>query len=118
MSFCATIDLDRPYLLATLSGGASLALLCAAADFIAGVASRTGGRRVLVDMSGIQADLSFTEHLQLGTHVATRMASLERVATVVRPELRNGTSEKAAQKGGLQLRAFTDAAHAAHLLLD
>ena len=40
--------------------------------------------------------------------MAERLASVQRVATIVPASSRTGSSEKAAQKTGLALRAFTD----------
>jgi hypothetical protein len=107
MPFTATVHHDRPYLLVGAAGPASLTDLCALADFIAALSGRAGERRALIDLQAVELSLSFTEHLQLGAWVADKLARLDQVATVVRPEDRKGTSEKAAQKFGLHLRTFT-----------
>jgi hypothetical protein len=89
------------------AGPALLADLCGLFNLAAQVAARQGYRRALMDLRGVSIDLGFTEHLQLGAHAADSLRHLERVASVVDASNRTGTSEKAAQKLGLQLRTFT-----------
>jgi len=108
MSFVVQLHHDQPYLLAEVSGPAMLGDLCGAADLVATAARMKGHRRALIDMLGMQPQLSFTDHLQLGTYVAAALDDLERVATVVTEQVRSGASEKAAQRSGLDLRAFVD----------
>jgi hypothetical protein len=108
MPFTVRIHHDHPYLLVQAEGPAVLGDLCGAADLVATTARMRPCRRALLDLLAMQPTLSFTDHLQLGTHVAASLASLERVATVVTVEVRSGASEKAAQKSGLSLRTFTD----------
>jgi len=108
MSFVVQIQHEQPYLLALVSGPATLGDLCGAADLVATIARLKGYRRALIDMVGMQPRLSFTDHLQLGTYVAAALDDLDRVATVVTVQVRSGASEKAAQKSGLGLRAFVD----------
>ena len=107
MPFTATVHHDRPYLLIGAAGPASLTDLCALADFVGALCQRSGQRRALIDLQAVELSLSFTEHLQLGAWVADKLARLDRLATVVRPQDRKGTSEMAAQKLGLRLRTFT-----------
>ncbi|RYY73128.1 MAG: hypothetical protein EOO24_46630, partial [Comamonadaceae bacterium] len=97
-----------PYLLAEGSGPALLADLCGSAELVASIAARMGYRRAVIDLQAATVALSFTDHLQLGTHVAKHLSHLDRVASIVRLDERKGTSEKAAQKMGLHLRTFTD----------
>jgi len=95
------------YLGVRASGPARVADICGLIDLAAEVARRAGYSRALVDMAGVEIDFSFTDHLHVGAHAAERLRDLERVASVVAPQFRTGTSEKAAQKLGLQLRTFT-----------
>lgn len=112
MPFSLTVHHGRPHLLVQAGGVSTLADLCGAADLVAAVTAQAGYRRALLDLTATDPQLSFTQHLQLGAHVAQRLSGLERVATVVSPANRTGTSEKAAQKAGLRLRTFTDLAEA------
>lgn len=89
------------------AGPASLADLCGLADLLATVCARQGYRRALMNLLGVEIALSFTDHLQLGGYVAQQLNGMDRVASVVPQRYRTGTSEKAAQKAGLQLRTFT-----------
>jgi hypothetical protein len=63
---------------------------------------------VVLDLLDVAIELAFTDHLQLGSYVAQQLQHVERVASLVPDRYRTGTSEKAAQKGGLLLRTFTD----------
>lgn len=108
MPFSLSLRHGLPYLLVQISGPVVLADLCGSADLIATVARMGGQRRVLIDLLQTEVGLSFTDHLQLGTYIATALEAPERVATVVSTQNRSGTSEKAAQKSGLALRTFSD----------
>jgi hypothetical protein len=71
-----------------------------------------GDKRVLVDLLGVEGELKFTEHFQLGEEVARRMKHLERLASVVPREKATHTSEKVAVMQGFQLRVFTSVGEA------
>lgn len=75
-------------------------------SLIAAEVSRTGDRRVLVDQTEIEEEFRFTDHFAIGERVVTICGNLEKAASVVRGERRTGTSEKVAQKKGVQLRVF------------
>jgi hypothetical protein len=106
-TFSLSAPRGLPYLLVEASGPATLAELCACIDFAAELAHRTHRSRALLNLLQVEIALSFTEHLQLGSHAADRLKPLERVASVVPARYRTGSSEKAAQKSGLHLRTFT-----------
>jgi hypothetical protein len=106
-AFTLAVHRDLPYLQVDGSGTADLSELCAYMDFVAALAHRTGQARALMNLLGVDIALSFTDHLQLGTHAADRLKQLDRVASVVPERYRTGSSEKAAQKSGLHLRTFT-----------
>lgn len=108
MAFALRVHREAGVLVAEASGRASLADLCGMASLVGTTTGLTGERRALLDLLGVDIDLSFTEHLQLGSFVAQQLQHLERVASVVPERYRTGTSEKAAQKGGLRFRTFTD----------
>jgi hypothetical protein len=107
MHFTATVHHQPGLLLVVGAGPALLTDLCGFMDLVGTVATRSGYHRALMNLVNVQIALSFTEHLHLGAHAADRLRSLERVASVVSLQNRKGTSEKAAQKSGLQLRTFT-----------
>jgi hypothetical protein len=106
-TFCVRAPRGLPYLLVQAWGPANLAELCAYVDFAAELAHRTNQHRALLDLLQVEVALSFTEHLQLGSHAAERLGQMERVASVVPERFRTGSSEKAARKSGLHLRTFT-----------
>jgi len=112
MHFSVTVAPQAGYLLLVASGPATLADLCGLASLGATVCGKGTHARALVDLRQAEPQLSFTDHLQLGSHFAEAFRDVARVATVVAPKDRVGTSEKAAQKSGLQLRTFMDIAEA------
>lgn len=106
MPFTVAIE-HGPFLRVIASGPAQLADLCGLINMAAEIAQRNGYQRGLVDLQAVDIAFSFTDHLQLGAHAAETLRHMERVASIVAPRYRTGTSEKAAQKLGLQLRTFT-----------
>jgi hypothetical protein len=108
MSLTVTIHHEPEWLLVEAAGPATLADHCGFVDLIAAICAGAGHTRVLVNMLALLPQLSFTDHLQLGTYVAEKFKGLRKVATVVAPAARIGASEKAAQKMGAHLRTFTD----------
>lgn len=77
-------------------------------DFVRATCKSHGHARALLDLTAVHIELTFTDHLALGSHAANQLRGMTRVASVVDARLRVGTSEKAAQKMGLTLRTFTD----------
>jgi stage II sporulation SpoAA-like protein len=66
-----------------------------------------GDKRVLVDLLEVDNDFKFTDHFQIGEAAARELKHLERLASIVPEDQITHTSEKVAQKKGLQLRVFT-----------
>lgn len=108
MHFSVTVACQPGYLLLVASGPATLADLCGLASLGGTVCGKASHARALVDLRQTDPQLSFTDHLQLGGHFAEAFSAVAKVATVVSPRDRVGTSEKAAQKSGLKLRTFVD----------
>ena len=108
MSFVIRVHREEGVLIARASGSASLADLCGMASMVGVTTARSNERRAVLDLVAVDVELAFTDHLQLGSFVAGRLQHMERVASVVPQRYRTGTSEKAAQKGGLLLHTFTD----------
>lgn len=105
--FDVAVREDGPLLRVTGSGRARLSHFFGLVDLAGRVARMGGHRRLLVDLTRIEQELAFTEHLQLGAHAAEALAGVDRVATLVTPDQRRGSSEKSAQQHGLRLRTFT-----------
>jgi hypothetical protein len=108
MPFNMTVDHRADILVVEAAGPASLGDLCGLFDFVRVTAEKNGHRRALLDLRAVENDLRFTDHLALGAHAADELQNMERVASVVDPKYRVGTSEKAAQKMGLRFRTFVD----------
>ena len=107
-AFEVAMEEHEGFLLASVRGPAALDDFFTAIEMVAEAMRRSHQRRLLIDLREARQELKFTEHLQLGSRIADRLAFVERVATIVPAANRTGSSEKAAQKTGLHLRAFTD----------
>lgn len=94
------------------SGHSEMADLLGVVDMAATIVHREGHARALVNLLEVENELTFTDHMQLGTYAAEKLRHLERLASVVPSTKRTGTSEKAANKSGLTLRVFTGLAEA------
>ena len=108
MGFSLQISPQPAFLLVEAAGPMNLGDLCGMFDLAAKVCEMNGHRRVLFNLVETRVDLSFTQHLHLGSHAAHSLRQLERAASVVSAASRRGTSEKSAQKHGLTFRTFTD----------
>jgi hypothetical protein len=108
MPFVIHVHNEAGVLVAQARGTGTLAALCGLAALVGATSERSGERRVVLDLLDVAIELAFTDHLQLGSYVARQLQHVERVASLVPDRYRTGTSEKAAQKGGLLLRTFTD----------
>jgi len=107
MPFTITVHHRSGYLLVRASGAALLADLYGFIDLVATIATNLGERCAVMDLTDVEIVLGFTQHLQLGVYAADRLTYLKRVASIVSEKKRTGTSEKAAQQMGLQLKTFT-----------
>jgi hypothetical protein len=108
MPFTMSVIHGPHFLQVDAEGTGLLGDLCGLFDFVATAAHKHGHRRALLNLTGVEIDFSFTDHLELGRHAAASLHAIRRAASVVDPKFRVGTSEKAAQKMGLNLRTFTD----------
>ena len=107
MPFTVTVDHSFDYLLVKASGPALLADLYGYMDLVASIATHVGNRCAVLDLQDVVIKLGFTDHLNLGVYASDRLRHLKRVASIVSAADRTGTSEKAAQQMGLQLKTFT-----------
>ncbi len=107
MPFHVTVDHSHDYLLVKGSGLALLADLYGYMDLVATIAKSMGNRRAVMDLRDVEIHLGFTDHLHLGVYASEKLRHLKRVASIVSVANRSGTSEKAAQQMGLQLKTFT-----------
>ena len=117
MPFSLTVLHEPQLLLVEARGLASLGDLCGLFDLVRTTAEKHGHARALLDLTAVEIAFSFTDHLALGAHAAAEVRHMTRVASVVSPKFRVGTSEKAAQKMGANLRTFTVLAEAREWVL-
>lgn len=108
MTFSVTVEHGPEFVTVEGTGFATLGDLCGLFDLVRVTSDRHGHTRALLDLRRIEISFSFTDHLALGAHAASALHGLGCVASVVDPRFRVGTSEKTAQKMGLQFRTFTD----------
>lgn len=112
MAFTVSTEAMLSYLVITAAGPAGLGELTGLVALAGAVATHRGFRRALLNLSKVEPDLLFSEHLQFGTQASAVLGRLERVAAVVPPGYTDAPSAKAAQRGGLQVRTFLDLAKA------
>jgi hypothetical protein len=108
--FSLRVQPEPQFLLVEAEGPMDLGDLCGMFDLASRICASNRHRRLLLNLLGVEVDLPFTQHLTLGAHAASSLATLDRVASVVSVAARRGTSEKAAQKHGLRFQTFTDLA--------
>ena len=101
-----TVHENAAYLHCETAGKATLQDMLASVDLVKSLAASRGHSRVLIDMQAVEHELPFTEHLQLGTYLVDKLAGIERLASVVRPERMVGVTARVAQKLGVQVRTF------------
>jgi hypothetical protein len=101
-----TTETDTDFTTLVIAGSASMeafALLTAQA----GEESRQRrDRRLLVDLTGVEGSLAFTEQFRLGQIAAAHFGHLLRLASLVPEDKLTRTSEKVALSMGVQLRVF------------
>jgi hypothetical protein len=107
MPFHVTVHHFPHHLQVDAGGPALFSDLCGLADLVGTIGRKGGYACAVMNLLEIEIALGFTDHLQLGAYAAQQLRHLERVASIVPQRFRTGTSEKAAQKAGLQLRTFT-----------
>jgi len=91
----------------TITGPASLDDFVQLIATMGGQTRRHGDKRVLVDLLGVEGELKFTDHFQMGSQAAQHLKHLDKLASLVPADKITRTSEKVAVKQGLQLRVFT-----------
>ena len=106
MAFEISVERRPGFTRVTVTGAAALADLLGAITDLAGQTLRLHETHVLVDLTGVQGRLSFTDHFQLGDHAARELKHLKKLASVVPADKITRTSEKVARKQGLQLQVF------------
>lgn len=117
MALTLTVNHVPRYLSVKAAGRATLEDMFDMINQVALAAAQFRATKVLVDQTEIQEDFRFTDHFAIGERVVMVCNALDKAASVVRPDRRTGTSEKVAQKKGVQLRVFTSKAEAVAWLL-
>lgn len=93
-------------------GPAPLPEACALASFVGELCARGGHAHVLADLSAVEPQLSFTDHLQFATAVVELLRKTKAIAVVVPPGYEDAPSARAAKLAGLNIETFLDAGHA------
>ena len=116
MSLDAKILRSPQFTSVTISGPASLDDFVGLMTTLGEQTRREGDKRVLVNLLGVEGELKFTDHFQLGSQAAQLLRHLDKLASVVPADKITRTSEKVALKQGFQLRVFTSADEAVRWL--
>src|SRR3569832_562597 len=102
MTLAVSVQRAGDLLVVNGQGPATLADLKGFSDLIARICIEEHLQRVLVNLLEIKQHLTFTEHLQLGVHIAEKLGFLRKKTTEETTTARSGNSERAAQKSGLK----------------
>lgn len=108
MQFRVGIEATEPYLQVCASGPASLTELCALAAFVGELCARGDHCTLLADVTQVEPDLSFTDHLQFANVVVGLLKKLKAIAAVVPPGYLDAPAARAAKLAGLNLATFLD----------
>lgn len=107
MSLDAKIHRCAQYKSVTITGPASLDDFVGLMTTLGEQTRKEGDKRLLVNLMGVEGELKFTDHFQLGSQAAQLLRHLDKLASVVPADKITHTSEKVALKQGFQLRVFT-----------
>ncbi|MDP3759397.1 MAG: hypothetical protein Q8R01_02630 [Ramlibacter sp.] len=118
MSLDAKILRSPQFTSVTTSGPASLDDFVGLMTTFGEQTRREGDKRVLVNLLGVEGELKFTDHFQLGSQAAQLLRHLDKLASVVPADKITHTSEKVALKQGFQLRVFTSVDEATRWLCE
>ena len=112
MNFRVSVDAKEPYLQVSAQGAAPLAEACALASFVGELCARGGHAHVLADLSAVEPQLSFTDHLQFATAIVELLKRTKAIAVVVPPGYVDAPSARAAKLAGLNIETFLEAGRA------
>jgi hypothetical protein len=90
------------------SGPAAVPELCAAISFMCELLVRSGKRRVLIDMMGLDFVLSGEDDRAVLEHLQARMPPLDKLAIVVPARTSHGLVAAAARSMGIDVGEFDD----------
>jgi len=96
------------FLIGKATGKASIDEFIDLIELAARHTKETGDLAFLADLREVQGSLAFTEHFRIGEQVSRQLSHLQKVASVVPPSRRTGTSERVSQRMGMRLRVFED----------
>lgn len=118
MSLDVTVTRSAAYVRYTVKGSVSLAEMVKLIKTMSTEVERFEDLCVLVDLRGVAGRLPTSEQILVGELVATQLAGVYKVASLVPRGEISGNSERAATKLGMQLRVFSAEASALLWLLD
>ena len=108
MQFRVAIEGTDPYLLVRAEGAAALPQLRALAAFVSELCNHEAHCLVLADLSAVQPDLSFTDHLQFAMTVTALLKQVKVLAAVVPPGYLDAPAARAARLAGMNVGTFLD----------
>lgn len=118
MLFSISVDHGPKFLQITCVGSATVADWFGVFSLAAAVGSRSGKRRILIDMLTVDFELTPAEREEIGYFGAEVLAGFDRVASVIPGALYTGQAERTAQQRGLTVRSFAELQSAMQWLTD
>ncbi len=107
MGFAVSLTRFTQYVQLLVSGPTSMKSFVELVDTMGKETAFWSDRKVLVDLQGVDGELTPTEQIFLGELVAQNLPHLEKIASVVPANRITHNSETAAQDLGMRLRVFT-----------
>jgi hypothetical protein len=104
--FNVSAQVDGRYVLIVASGPGAVAQLCAAISFLSELLLRTGRRRALIDIMGVDFELDGADDQAVLQHLVDRLPVLDRLAIVVPARTSHGLVATAARGKGIEVGEF------------
>ena len=107
MGFAVSITRFTQYVQVAVEGPASIKSFVELIDRLGEDTTFWSDRKVLVDLRGVEGQLTPSEQVFVGELVARDLQHIDKLASVVPPERLTRNSESAAQELGMRLRVFS-----------
>lgn len=110
--FTVSIERRPDYVLAVATGAADVHCICSGAVFVADVLRRTGGKRLMFDMTALTPQLERAEALEVISTLYASMPSMEKIAILAPQQGSHGLVLEVARHRNVPAREFDNASDA------
>ena len=110
--FTVSIESRPDYVLAVATGPADVQHNCSGAVFVADIMRRTGGKRLMFDMTALTPQLERAEALEVISTLYASMPSMEKIAILAPQQGSHGLVLEVARHRNVPAREFDNASDA------